>query len=62
MPNLLHLPTEILLDIYHNTSNIDDVLHLARTCRQMHAIFNAPRNRVEIFRSVIVCTILSPHR
>ncbi|PLN78697.1 hypothetical protein BDW42DRAFT_139765 [Aspergillus taichungensis] len=58
MPCLLNLPTEILTSIYHSINNIDDVLHLARTCRQMHAIFAAPRARVEIFRSVIKNT---PH-
>ncbi|KGO55791.1 hypothetical protein PEX1_062410 [Penicillium expansum] len=55
MDSLSRLPREILLMIFKGLDTIDDTLHLARSCRSMHSIFNESRHRMIIFKSII-CT------
>ena len=51
---ILELPVEVLLLIYQSLNDIDDALHLARTCKQLYAIFDSPSSRVNILRCIIV--------
>ncbi|QKX53946.1 uncharacterized protein TRUGW13939_01026 [Talaromyces rugulosus] len=53
MAHILRLPVEIQLEIYKHITNIDDALHLARTCKVLSSAFEAPSNRQDIFRSII---------
>ncbi|UCK59095.1 hypothetical protein AFCA_001920 [Aspergillus flavus] len=50
---ILELPVEVLLLIYQSLNDIDDALHLARTCEQLYAIFDSPSSRVNILRCII---------
>ncbi|OGM50740.1 hypothetical protein ABOM_000706 [Aspergillus bombycis] len=50
---ILDLPVEVLLLIYQSLNDIDDALHLARTCEQLYTIFDSPSSRVNIFRCII---------
>jgi hypothetical protein len=57
MPGLLgltDLPTELLLCVYQSLDDIDDALHLARSCRRLYRVFNDPANRHGILKSIIV--------
>jgi hypothetical protein len=54
MPDLRNLPTELLLWVYQSPDDIDDVLHLARSCRRLYMAFDDPKNRQEILKSIIV--------
>lgn len=51
---LLDLPPELLINIYEQLENIDDALHLARSCRLMYAVLDAPGRRLSIFSHIIV--------
>ncbi|KAI9837503.1 MAG: hypothetical protein M1819_007153 [Sarea resinae] len=51
---LANLPAELMLLLYRSLENIDDVYHLARSCRRLHDILEAGRNRLVIMRSVIL--------
>ncbi|CAG7936549.1 unnamed protein product [Penicillium salamii] len=53
MSHLLQLPTEILLQIYHSLSDIDDILRLSCSCRRTHAVLNPVAHRLSVFRSVV---------
>lgn len=55
MPTQLELPTEILLSIFRYLDDLDDVFHLARSCRRLHDVLEGSGNRLHVFRSVIVC-------
>ncbi|KAB8260223.1 hypothetical protein BDV32DRAFT_123354 [Aspergillus pseudonomiae] len=50
---LLNIPCEILLSICCYLGDIDDVLHLARCCKQLHGTFERQSHRLVAFRSVI---------
>jgi hypothetical protein len=54
MANLVALPVEIQLEIYQNLTNIDDALHLARTCKRLNDVFETSSNRLNILRCIIV--------
>jgi len=54
MSSLLDLPNELILQIYRDLGDIDDVLHLARTCSHLNSLFESGNNRLGIFRRVIV--------
>lgn len=62
MSHLLQLPTKILLQIYKNLSDIDDILRLGRSCRRTHAVLNPVAHRLSVFRSVIVRSLFSSRR
>ena len=49
--------TELLLEIYMQLDNIDDVLHLARSSKALYAVFDA--YRFAILKSVIVSVNLA---
>ncbi|KNG89005.1 hypothetical protein ANOM_002395 [Aspergillus nomiae NRRL 13137] len=51
--SILSLPVEVLLLIYQCLNDIDDALHLARTCKRLYTIFDSPLSRVNIFRCII---------
>lgn len=53
MGSLLLLPAELLLMIFKSLENIDDALHLARTCKLLNNTFDSS-HRAAIFRSIIV--------
>jgi hypothetical protein len=52
MAHILRLPVELQLELYKFITNIDDALHLARTCLFLNSVFEA--KRIEILRCVIV--------
>lgn len=54
MFRILDFPNEVVLLIYQRLGDLDDVLHLGRTCRQLYNLLEHGKNRLQIFRSVIV--------
>jgi hypothetical protein len=57
MPGLRDLPAELLLHVYQLLDDIDDALHLARTCNRLYRAFNHfndPTNGRGILKSIIV--------
>jgi F-box-like len=54
MPGLRDLPAELLLHVYQLLDDIDDALHLARTCNRLYRVFNDPTNGRGILKSIIV--------
>jgi hypothetical protein len=58
MPSLSDLPSELLLQIYLDLGDIDDVLHPGRCSVQLHNLLENSDNRVGIFKRVIVRTYM----
>jgi hypothetical protein len=58
MAQLLDLPPELFIIIFFVLDNIDDALHLARTCRFVNALFDAPGRRLSILTRVIVSILI----
>jgi F-box-like len=54
MSRLQELPTELLLSVFQSLGDVDDALHLARSCSYLYRTFNDPRNRHSILKSIIV--------
>ncbi|KAL6234933.1 hypothetical protein BDW75DRAFT_151204 [Aspergillus navahoensis] len=54
MCHLLCLPVELLAWIFQSLADIDDVLHLARSCKRLNSVFEPVNTRLKIFKSVIV--------
>jgi hypothetical protein len=44
--SLLHLPNEILLQIFHGLETIRDVCSLDQSCSRFHTLFLLHRNRI----------------
>jgi hypothetical protein len=55
MPSLLILPDDILFEIFSSLRNIDDVLHLGRSCHRTYGLLEL--HRLGIMRSVIVSAL-----
>ncbi|KAL2371635.1 hypothetical protein BDBG_17381 [Blastomyces gilchristii SLH14081] len=53
MSSILDLPSELLLLIFENLDDLDDVLHLGRACRQLYNCLDGGQNRLRIYKSVI---------
>jgi hypothetical protein len=53
MAHLRDLPQELLVLIYHSLESIDDVHHMARTCRKAHEALQSQAIYLDIMRSVI---------
>ncbi|KAL4995524.1 hypothetical protein BDV10DRAFT_187952 [Aspergillus recurvatus] len=50
--SLLHLPNELLLNIFYHMSSIGDVYSLAASCSRLHQLFTGNwRNRINVLRS-----------
>lgn len=58
MAQLLDLPPELFIIIFFVLDNIDDALHLTRTCRFVNALFDAPGRRLSILTRVIVSILI----
>lgn len=54
MTQLTDLPTELLLNIYEQLENIDDALHLARSCKLMYEVLDPQGHRLSVFSHIIV--------
>lgn len=54
MLKLINLPVELLISIYEQLGNIDDALHLGRSCKLMHEVLNPTSHRLSIFSHIIV--------
>lgn len=54
MSLILDLPGELLLLIFENLNDLDDVLHLGRACKQLYSCLDGGQNRLRIYKSVIV--------
>ncbi|PYH67115.1 F-box protein [Aspergillus vadensis CBS 113365] len=53
MGSLLKVPTEILISICSYLDDIDDIFHLARSCKRVLNIIENPDNQLYVLRSVI---------
>ena len=53
---LSHLPYELLLEIYFNSSTCGDALHLSATCSNLRTVYF--ENRVKTARKVIPKNVL----
>ncbi|KAF2267054.1 hypothetical protein CC78DRAFT_103098 [Lojkania enalia] len=53
MARLIDLPRELLEIIYHHLGSIDDVHHLARTCKISYGAIRNDKAYLEIMRSII---------
>lgn len=49
---LLHLPNELLLQIFTFLPKIGDALNLSETCHQLHQLFTSPRHELNILQSI----------
>ncbi|KAF3482085.1 uncharacterized protein GIQ15_04844 [Arthroderma uncinatum] len=54
MASLLNLPNELLLFIFKELGDLDDVAHLERSCRHLHSLLEYGSHRLDIFRAVII--------
>ncbi|PLN74449.1 hypothetical protein BDW42DRAFT_63445 [Aspergillus taichungensis] len=50
---VLNLPTELIIRIFESLDDIDDALHFARCCKDLHCVFDPLSARFKIFRSII---------
>ncbi|KUL87332.1 hypothetical protein ZTR_04725 [Talaromyces verruculosus] len=53
MTQLINLPIELLIIIYEQLENIDDALHLARSCKWMYKVLNTQSHRLSVFSHII---------
>ena len=53
MRSLLDLPPELLLQIYHNLEEANDVFELAASCSTLRGLFKRSSYRMRILQSVI---------
>src|SRR2546421_6754902 len=53
MVSLLELPNELLLQVFHRLSTVQDALSFAQTSSHLHKLFENGGNRMEIFYSII---------
>ncbi|KAK2822982.1 hypothetical protein FQN49_007585 [Arthroderma sp. PD_2] len=54
MVSLLNLSNDLLLLIFKGLGDLDDVVHLGRSCRHLHNLLDYGRHRLDIFRAVII--------
>ncbi|EED13668.1 conserved hypothetical protein [Talaromyces stipitatus ATCC 10500] len=54
MSRLINFPSELLILVYSFLDNIDDALHLARTCKFMYNVLDTPGRRLDIFSKIIM--------
>jgi hypothetical protein len=47
------LPYELVLEIFRRLPSVSAALNLAATCRKLHALFQDPRNRTRVLRSIL---------
>ncbi|KAF3397255.1 hypothetical protein DPV78_008262 [Talaromyces pinophilus] len=53
MIQLINLPIELLIIIYEEPENIDDALHLARSCKWMYKVLDTQSHRLSICSHII---------
>ncbi|KAJ5814962.1 hypothetical protein N7474_006739 [Penicillium riverlandense] len=53
MAPIQNLPVEILVYVYECLDDVDDVLHLARSCKYLNSVFNPLNTRLKIFSTII---------
>ncbi|CAL5874618.1 uncharacterized protein PFLUO_LOCUS8915, partial [Penicillium psychrofluorescens] len=53
MGHIQNLPVEILVYVYESLDDIDDVVHLARSCKYLNYVFNPLHTRLRIFSTII---------
>ncbi|KJF61224.1 uncharacterized protein CIMG_13520 [Coccidioides immitis RS] len=54
MTLLLMLVNELLLQIFKELDDIDDILHLGQTCKHLYNLLKFSHNQVEVFKAVIL--------
>ena len=57
MASLQDLPVEILTEIFGKLSSIDDADHVARCCRDFHALFEDKQLNNKIMMSIVEVSV-----
>jgi len=54
MPVMLDIPVEVMIMIFCDLQDFDDVYHLSRCCRELHSILHTGATYLTVMRSIMV--------